>query len=237
MKRNFSGLFKKIAESVTKVEPTPSHPVVPLKPFKWTTAQQEDFSKGISVFGYPIIETFLDPSVVRLLVRLDSKRKYSHCLKSNFLLVLKAIEESADHPVDYNLNIADIINNPEIPCSSLSGARGILVNAKHRVREYLGLHTERNGLEFVFVKYDTVAQTKFYHDRNMIKAGMRAIDLIDVAHTRLLLGDKQSGLVPEDLVSIGKSGQEIYASRVLNRKDTRAHVPAQFSSRNLRHLL
>jgi hypothetical protein len=234
--RDFAGLFSRISQKIL-AEPMPDFPRQPLgRGVHFTKKSIADFAEGKSEFGYPVTEFFLDSSVIRLLVKFDVRRKYAHCLKSNFLLGLKVLEETADLPIDYCLNIADVINHPEIPIANVAAAQALMRTVKSTVTAFVGLEFQKDVRQLRFITDLHLEEIRFYHDRNEIKSGARAQELVSAIFTRMALGDENCRFIPDGIQRTIQNGMAAYALRYLNQPDTRSYAPITLGSAK-RHLL
>lgn len=217
---------------MVKKNPTPLYPSLPLTQKIISKKELDSFGKGESEFGYPLIEFFLNPYTVRLLIEKNSRVKYDHFIRTHFLGTLRLLEESASLPVNYRVNISDIINSPIFPSVSLQKAKEAMINLKRVVRSHLGFEFERDTSSIRFVTQESIFRSRYFYDHYIHKNGTRAQRLNQEAYTRAALGDTDMGKVPEGIIDTIVKGEEAYRARFLG-SEKRIFVPAASLPRHL----
>lgn len=230
--RDFDGLWNECL-SLIKANPMPLYPRLPLAFRPLTNAEVHSLSTGESRWGYPLTELFINEQVVRLLVQKNTRVKYEHYIRTDFLGVLRLLEESADLPVDYRISISEIINDPFFPGVNLRRSRAAMSEVKKFVRDYVGLEFERDTSGLRFVTRNSVMLSQYFYERNTYKSGSRAHALNQQAYTRLVLGDVELGRVPEDLPEQITRGVRSYETSVLGFPDKRRYVEPRSLPRHL----
>jgi hypothetical protein len=229
-RRDFNGLWE---EALSMIKSNPNYPNLPLTQKVLTSKQLQSFANGESNWGYPLIELFLNPYTVRLLIEKNGRVKYDHLVRTHFLGAMRLFEESADLPIDYRVNISDIINSPVFPSVSLQKARETMIRMKYLVKSHLGFEFERDTSSIRFVTRESVYRSRYYYDKNLHKSGARASQLNQEAYTRGALGDIEMSKVPEDIADDITKGNEAYNARFLGMDDKRSFVEAKVLPRHL----